>query len=247
MGTNRATYQTDLQTLSLAGVAHRCARETELFFQRQSHDPRYGFELFRRAIVDRNQSAWELVYSQYRPLVAGWVKDHAAYPSSGEEAQYFVNRAFERMWAALTPDKFAQFPDLKSVLCYLKMCVHSVILDQVRAADLAIIASQDGVASLEGKANGMTVEDRALARVGQQEFWGEIDARLRSEKERLVVYGSFVLALKPREIYAQHRETFRDVKEVYRVKENVLARLGRDDELRRLLFGDAGKTGASLV
>jgi hypothetical protein len=48
------------------------------------------------------------------------------------------------------------------------------------------------------------------------------------------VYGSFVLALKPRDLYAQFRDTFRDVREVYRVKERVLARLRRDAELEKL-------------
>jgi hypothetical protein len=64
-----------------------------------------------------------------------------------------------------------------------------------------------------------------------QEFWEEVDARLRDEKERRVVYGSFVLALKPRELCAQFPETFCDVNQVYRIKENVLARLRRDTEL----------------
>jgi hypothetical protein len=30
--------------------------------------PILQFELFRRAIKDRNERAWELVYHQYRPL-----------------------------------------------------------------------------------------------------------------------------------------------------------------------------------
>jgi hypothetical protein len=62
---------------------------------------------------------------------------------------------------------------------------------------------------------------------------------MQSEQERRVIYGSFALALKPREIYAQSGELFDDVKEVYRIKENVLARLRRDAELRKLLGLDA--------
>jgi hypothetical protein len=98
---------------------------------------------------------------------------------------------------------------------------------------------QTGDLAAECMASGPTVESRALDHVHRQEFWDRIDARLRNEKERRVVYGSFVLALKPRELYAQFREAFRDVNEVYRVKENVLARLRRDTELQKLLGGDA--------
>lgn len=238
MGVVRMSHQADLRLLTLAGIAHRCAQETERFFRRQSYDPRYCFELFRQAIVERNQRAWELLYAQYRPLVAGWVERHSAFLDSGEEVQYFVNRAFEKAWAALTPAKFSQFSNLKSLLRYLQLCVHSVIVDQVRVAEQSVLDVQAEMLAAEGRAGGPSVENQALARTHRQEFWEEINARLRSEKERRVVYGSFILGLKPREIYTQFPETFRDVDQVYRVKENVLARLSRDDELKKLL-GDA--------
>ena len=57
---------------------------------------------------------------------------HAAYAASGEEADYFINRAFEKMWLALSPERFGGFPDLKSLLRYLQMCVHSAVYDVVR-------------------------------------------------------------------------------------------------------------------
>lgn len=231
--------QADLQLLTLTSIAHRCARETELFFQRQSDDTRYCFELFRRAIVELCQRAWEFVYDQYHPLVAGWVERHSAFPDSGEEVQYFVNRAFEKMWAALTPEKFGRFPNLKSLLRYLKMCVHSVILDQVRKAERSAVDMEAESLAAENGSNAPNVESQTLARMQRQEFWDEIQVRLRNEKERLVVYGSFVLALKPRELYSHSQEMFRDVAEVYRVKENVLARLRRDADLKKLLGQDA--------
>jgi DNA-directed RNA polymerase specialized sigma24 family protein len=233
------SHQTELQLLTLAGIAHRCTQETERFFQRRNYDPRYCFELFRRAIMHHNQRAWELVYAQYRPLVAGWVEHHSAFPDSGEEIQYFINRAFEKMWGALTPEKFGNFPNLKSLLRYLQMCVHSVILDYIRVAKQSIVDSRADMLTVENPAEGPVVEDQALDRMQRQEFWKEIDARLHNEKERRVVYGSFVLALKPRELYAQFQETFRDVNEVYRVKENVLARLRRDAGLEKLFGTDA--------
>jgi hypothetical protein len=191
--------------------------------------------------VERDELAWEHTYKQYCSLVTGWVKRHPAYPSSGEEVQYFVNRAFERLWAALTPDKFRQFQHPKSVLRYLQMCVNSVILDEVRVGEQALVASQTDAASHEDRARSSTIEDKAPALVKQKEFWAEIKARLRNEKERRVAYGSFVLALKPQEILVQHRDTFHDVREIYRIKGRVLARLARDPKLgsRRCLVRSA--------
>jgi DNA-directed RNA polymerase specialized sigma24 family protein len=224
---------TDLGRLDLAEVARRCAQETARFFQRQNHDPRFCYELFRRAILDRDDCAWELLYAQYRPLVAGWVMRHPAFASSGEDSEYFVNRALEKLWVALPPERFSQFPDLPALLRYLQMCVHSAVLDHVRSAEHAAVCVADDAAA------DVALEDEALAHAHRDEFWREIDGRLRDEKERCVVYGSFVLALKPRELYTRFPGTFRGIQEVYGIKENVLARLGRDEELRKLHGPDA--------
>ncbi len=227
------------QLLSLAGIAHRCAQETELFFRRQSYDPRYCFELFRRAFLHRNQRAWELVYSQYRPLVASWVERHSAFPATGEETQYFVNRAFEKMWSAVSPDEFDRFPDLKSLLSYLQMCVHSAIIDEVRSSERLAMNVDVDVPAVASRTHGPSVEDQALTQAQREGLWQLIDERLNDEKERLVVYGSFALALKPRQLYAEFEDAFRDVNEIYRIKQNVLARLRRDPELKKLLGQDA--------
>jgi hypothetical protein len=228
----------DLRPLTLAGIAHRCAQETELFFRRQANDPRYCFELFRRAIQERSQRAWDLAYGQYRPLVAGWVLRHPAFPACGEEAEYLANRAFEKMWTALTPDKFSHIPDLKSVLRYLQMCVHSVVVDEVRLGEPPAEDLPADESAAAGECD-RAAQNEALDRLDRQQFWEAIGRRLLSDKERRVMYGSFVLALKPREICAEFPGTFRDVTEAYRVKQNVLERLGRDAELRRLLGLDA--------
>lgn len=239
VGIRHMSQPSDLSAFALASIASRCARETDLFFQRQRYDPRYCFELFRRAIVDRSQRAWELVYVQYRPLVASWVKRHPAYVNSGEEAQYYVNRAFERMWRAIPAAKFNRFPDLKALLRYLQMCVHSVVLDKVRAAEQAVVDRQVENVTTENLAEAAADGDLALGPIHRQEFWEQISRRLRDAKEQRVVYGSFVLALKPRELYERYPNTFHDVKEIYRVKENVLARLGRDAQIREILSPDA--------
>ena len=220
---------------TLADLAHRCAQETERFFQRQSYDPQYCFELFRRAIVEHDEAAWEAIHAQYQSLVARWVKQHQGFETSDEEAQYFVNRAFEKIWIALTPDKFGRFSDLGPLLGYLKMCVHSVVVDHNRSADQASRYALADESDIERSAQGPTIEDGALDWVHRQQFWEWINARLHDEKERLVVYGSFALDLKPREIYDLFPEAFQDVAEVHRVKQNVLARLRRDPEFQKLL------------
>jgi DNA-directed RNA polymerase specialized sigma24 family protein len=230
----------ELRTLGLASLAHRCAQETDLFFKREAYDPAYCFELFRRAIVTGDQKAHERLYVQYQSLVAGWVERHPSYPSTGEEAQYFVNRAFEKLWRALTPAKFGQFTDLKALLAYLKMCTHSTIVDFSRSHRHLIgddEPSPEIIAS--GPGSGGDVEDDAVRQAQRTDFWRLIDERISGEKERAVIYGSFVHAMKPAELHAHYAPLFSDVKDVYRTKQNVIERLRRDETLMSYLSSQA--------
>jgi DNA-directed RNA polymerase specialized sigma24 family protein len=233
------SLRAELSSAPLGSVAERCARETERFYRRQVYDPWFCFELYRRAIVGRCQQAWAYVYAQYQPQVESWIRRHSAFPSSGEELPYLVNCTFEKMWSALTPDKFAGFPSLSSLLRYLQMCVHSVLLDLVRAAERAGIITELERADRIGETDSPALESQVLDRVERQAFWKAVSARLKNKKERRVVYGLYVLGLKPRELCARHPDLFRSASEVYRVRENVIARLRRDDELARLFGRDA--------
>ena len=228
------TSISDLHVLTLAGLAHRCAQETELFFRRDSYDPAFCYELFRRAILEHNQRAYECLYTQYQPLVAGWVERHPSYPNAGEEIQYFVNRSFEKLWHALTPEKFQHFPNLKALLSYLKLCTHSVVIDHARARQHALLDEASNDALLAGQPASSNVEGDAVENAQQQEFWRVINRRLTDEKEQAVVFGSFVLAMKPAELQLRYADLFSDVRDVYRTKQNVLDRLRRDPELLNL-------------
>jgi DNA-directed RNA polymerase specialized sigma24 family protein len=228
------TSSSDLNALPLAGLTHRCTQETESFFRRDSYDPVFCYELFRRAILERNQRAYDCLYRQYQPLVASWVERHPSYPGAGEEIQYFVNRSFEKLWHALTPEKFQRFPDLKALLSYLKLCAHSVVIDHARTRQHALLHEAAGDTLLAGQAASNNVEGDTVETAQQQEFWRVVNRRLAGEKEQAVVFGSFVLAMKPAELQLRYAHLFSDVKDVYRTKQNVLERLRRDPELLNL-------------
>lgn len=229
------------QPLALAEVVRRCAQETELFFQRRSYDSRYCYELFRRAVFERNEHAWERIYAQYRSLVGSWVTRHTSFHQTGEEVDFFINRAFEKLWSALTPDRFEQFPDLKSLLRYLQMCVHSTIIDFTRSMEGSQVVHFDDHPGLEKQAQDVTFDEMAAKRLDRKGLWDMLLARVKDEQERAVLHDSFVLDLKPRELYARHSKLFASVDEVYRVKENLLARLRRDTEVQAFFLADVEK------
>jgi hypothetical protein len=232
---SRESKPTQLQLTDLARI---CAKETELFFQHRNHDTRFCFELFRRAIRENDQYAWELIYEQYQSLVSGWVKHHSGFATSGEEIQFFVIDTFAKISRILTSEKFDKFSDLQSLLRYLKMCVHSVITDYNRTADRTRLkASLDDV-QFDVKASGPAPELAVLDKLDNQTLWAHLTEKLNDEKERLIIQGIFVLALKPRELSDHYKGAFTDVEEVYRIKQNIFARLRRDSEFRKFLGED---------
>ncbi len=226
----------DLQHLTLVDLAKGCAQETELFFQHLAQDSKYCFELFRRAIRETDQFAWDMIYAQYRSLVTGWVKNSQAFEASGEQVEYFVNGAFGKIAVILTAEKFGRFAEIGSLLRYLKMCVHSVIVDHNRLANQVRLYPLED--ALNEASTDPTLESQTMERAYRQTFWDLVSGRLHDEKERLVMQGLFILALKPRELYERTRHTFSDVDEIYRVKQNILARLGRDPEFGKLFSQD---------
>ena len=220
-------------------LAVLCAKETDRFFRGHEFDSQYCFELFRRAIIEHDQLAWEAVYSQYHLLVGKWVKQHPGFEASGEDVSYFVNCAFEKIWIALTPEKFTHFTHLASLLGYSKMCVHSVIVDHNRVREQACLCQYTEGSAVEIPAQKESVEERVLDRVERLRFWDLIYSHLHDEKERRVMHGTFVLAQKPRELYDQYPGYFNSVDEVYLIKQNVLDRLKRDPEFKKFLSQDA--------
>ncbi len=226
-----------LHDLNLDALRNYCAEQSDRFFHRQEHDPRYCYEIFRRAFLEQDQRAWEIIYRQYKPLVCGWVERHALFSALGEERDYFVNRSFEKMWLAITPQKFVHFFELKSILRYLQVCVHSVLVDAMRAHEQAELYEEPSLQSAGRRlsANLLSIEDQVTRKVQARQLWDLLAGRCKNEQEHLVLYGSFVLALKPSELFAAHPGVFQDVNEIYRVKENLIARLKRDVEFMDFL------------
>ena len=229
----QADSMTPVQHLTLSILSQRCQTESQRFFAGAAHDTSFCFELFRRAFVDQDETAWDLLHEQYLSLVTGWVLRHNAFHNTGEEPDLFANAAFYKMWRAVNATKFRKFNQLNEVLRYLQMCVGSVITDYLRSQDQSELVDElpraldiDWETDVEGEISSQGVQRR---------FWSFILERLNSEEEVAVIHDLFVLSLKPREILARRERLFDDVRQIYRIRENVIDRLRRDDELADFL------------
>ncbi len=217
---------------ALREVARRCHEETERFFKRLAHDTRYCYELFRRALAQRDAGAFELLMANYRNLVDGWVRRHPKFVQTGEDAELFANTAFERLWIAIPPARFAHFPDLRSLLRYLQLCAHCSVADYVRATEPTVPLEPDDPDALVPEPAAL---EEALSPAEKAEIWRAVGGEMRSEKERIVLHCCYALLMKPGEVYEEYGASFASVQDVYRTKQNVLERLRRNESLKKFL------------
>jgi hypothetical protein len=218
---------------SVFELARRCREETLRFLKGESRDDSFCFEIFQRAVVHRDDDAWDAIVAQYRGIVLAYVGRHTAAAMLHESDDYWVNRAFQRFWSAVGADRFSQFPDLPALLKYLKLCVHSVLMDDVRARRTA---SQTPLEELpETLAAHTDVGHSVIGKLAGEQLWGAISRELQDEAEERVIYLSFARDMKPADIVERCPGLFASVADVYRIKRNVLERLRRSAEIRAFL------------
>jgi hypothetical protein len=222
-----------MKFLSVTELAERCRAEAERFQRTGQSNEIYCFELFRRALVDQEEVAWQAVHDQYYLLVTKWVHNYSRFAQTGEEAAFFVNGAFFRMWKRFAgsgrPDTFE---GVGKCLEYLKLCACVTIEDFMRRK------KKDALAT----AVTLKHQDKQDAAVHQQVEVSLIRNELRQllaeivqdNREQLIAQESWVYDLAPRQIQARHPETFATVTEVSRIKRNIIKRLKRHPKLKKL-------------
>ena len=187
------------------------------------------YELFRRAIVERDEDAWAAIYERYRTLMIGWSHRCGAALLIGEHHDDIADQAFARAWMALSPRRFSRFPNLAKLLAYLRTCVVAVVIDCSRAQQ----ARERALLRLEAHTLA-TPEEIVLNEIESSTLWQIISNLAETSQERIVLVESFVLELPPRVILARHPELFTEVANVYFAKRNLLARLQRNPDLQQL-------------
>lgn len=226
-----------LESLSIHELARCCSDETKKFLKRSISESSFCLELFRRAMIQHDEDAWTYLYQQYTPLVLTWILQYrSAIPLLGHDAKTsLVNAAFAKFSQALTPVKMEKFDSLPAILQYLKMCVHSVIADEMR-----LHQERQCEEAFNAREHERVIDDPAddvISSIVTQGLWQTIQEELHDESERVLVYLAYVHGMKPREISHQHRHLFPTVDDVYRIKRNVLERLRRNRRLQMMFWG----------
>jgi RNA polymerase sigma factor (sigma-70 family) len=209
-------------------LARRCAEETVRFRRGQAYDPSYCYALFRCALLHRDEAAWAAVYRQYQRLVRRWCSRAPGDPD------LLLNQSFARFWRAIPPDRFADFATLDRLLAYLKCCAQSVAIDAARKEERrrvreSALARAQELAVAHSQASPL---EHLLDQAGGEDVYEHALRCLSGPQERVVFRASFEWNLKPRMIAKRWPDLFADAREVSRIKERILRRLRRDEELR---------------
>jgi RNA polymerase sigma factor (sigma-70 family) len=214
--------------LSIMEVCRRCREETERYRRHEPHDDRYCWEMFRRAVRDRDDACWQAMTEIYHSTVTSWCRRAGADPSDVVD---LVIEVWARFWQHFTLEKLAPDSGAAGALQYLKMCARSVVMDQARARRRHI-----SLESAAGYADAApTPADAHADQAARAELWRIVERHVRTERERVLVHLAFVIDMKPAEIAAARPDLFASVREVYSTTRNLLDRLRRSDALRAWL------------
>jgi hypothetical protein len=230
---DQTTCRGDLRDLPLGELRARAQAQETNYTRGEASDDAAGLELFRRAMQDADEHAWQAIIDVYRGLLVAQASRRVIRGLVVEDDGFCVDRAFQRFWRASQNGRVHQFNDLASILKYLKMCLGSVLLDEARTRRRQAWVSIDDVPP--DTCVSADPAAQVIGRMASSDLWSTIDRELIDSKERLVARLSFVSGLSPREILVRHPEKFDDVFEVYRTKRNMIERLRRSAALRQFL------------
>src|SRR5215208_4400126 len=144
-----------------------------------------GYELFRRAIVERDDEAWAAIYTHYRQLLISWARHASVRAPAIGQYEDIADRALARAWAALNAEQFAQFPSLASLLAYLRTCVGAAAIDAARAE-----ATRERAYQKLDLPSVTTPEELVLGALSRAELWRLLNRLISNEHERIILIES---------------------------------------------------------
>jgi len=192
-----------------------------------AHEP-FCLELFYRAIVHRCGEAWYGIYIHYYPLVRYWLALRGI--ADADLQDDLVQDTFMAFWKCYTTEKLEAATGLASVLAYMKSCAFTSVAQWQRRDTLITEPLPDDEWGFAGSTLEADVERNTATHV--------LSARLKhhcfDRRDQLVALWVLIEGIKPAVLVQRYPDEFPEVREVYRVKRNLLDRLQRDIELRTM-------------
>ncbi len=233
-----------MQHLNVHDLIQGCRNESK---QPRQQEEGYCFELFRRAVEEGDEIAWQAIDEQYRNLIIRWLNDGSA-SVPHEHVEEIAPETWSKFWRAQfnadmpLSDRFAH---VGSILKYLKQCAVSVVKEYERQ----IWRRERIQQRVEG--NGRLVvtfsEEELLSKIDRerllQQIWHWIHTYVTDRQELQVLVLSYEHGLTPAEIARHYPQEFADAQTVRRLKERILKRARRAMQSERDQYRVNGSNG----
>ncbi len=229
------------KNMSLSALADRCMSEINSYRRGEASSDQYSLEMFRRAMLERDNAVRALLVKCFYEYMLDLFRRHLRKEAASriDSPENYVARAFERLWFAAVHNQQLQFTTLAAALSYLRSCLNTAILDTLRAYS----RSKEEVLPEPGFPDELAVEDHKEG----QDLWEIFQGLFANERERRVAYLLFKCNLKPREIVRYCSQEFSDVREIYRLRRNIMERLQRDSDQIRWQLSDSQWTRTTAL
>lgn len=212
----------ELDILSVHDLGRHCDEQTLRYRQRLTSDTRYCFELLRRALEDHSQDAFTHVFRIYQPMCMNWALHFPGFAATDEPSpDVFVNEGFARLFRDLRGERFQRFESLEAVMAYLKRCIITSILQQLRRP--RTVELDESVA----EAFNTTIE--------YDQMWQRVCDLLPETEDRLLADLRFQQGMKPSEIAALHVNRWVTPRDVSVALQRIHRVLRKDTQLRVML------------
>jgi len=207
-------------------LSKRCSEEVARYRRGEACDDSFSFELFRRAVVARDEVAWQSLHGIFNEQVHSWCR--LATLGRSTDAEELVCVTWEKFWLNFTPAKLAAASGGPGVLRYLKMCARSAAIDAARSRAPAFSLDESPVEEADRKP---VLSEAHAEREAHACFWAIVNDTLRDDRERVLAYLMYERGLRSCEVQAKRPDLFPSASEVYRVTRNLLDRLKRNRAL----------------
>jgi hypothetical protein len=203
--------------MSLTVLTEYCVSEIKRYRDGEMQHDTYFVELLRRATLQGNQDAWELVKHCLSTVVREWLVHH---PKGGvwyqlESEEEYIAEVFARFYEA-TVERHVEIDQLSIALRYLQACLNSTLLDKRRDS-----TPLSEIPMWEQKNSG----ELAAFDLASDELWETLRNMLPNTREQRLAYLLFHCALKPKEIVHLFPREFQDVQEINVLRASIIVLL----------------------
>lgn len=216
--------------MSLIELHNRCKWEMEKFSRREPCTEEYCLEIFHRALMLRDEHAWEVLVQRFSPTIIGWLRRHPYREEAARahiQEKDYADLTIARLWVAARNQPL-EFHSLAGALRFLHKTLNAAVIDTIREIKSKELPIQETafVDPVEPE------EDESVER------WEAIKRMLPDQREKRLAQLIFYCNLTPRDVVHFCSQEFSDIREVYKLKRSILDRLRRNKDRLRYILGD---------